>query len=98
MFPERRAGDRRQATRSGRRATDPQPHDSLADRPAPDDAALTPIEKAIAITRRDVAIQSRQIAALRAEIDAMKAAIRRLTDMVQILTAPRPANPPPPER
>src|SRR5687768_12408028 len=77
VFQERRTHDRRQTTRSGRRATDPREPDGLEEWPVADASDLTPLEKALVVTRRDVTIQSRQIAALHAELDGIKGVIRR---------------------
>ena len=90
---ERRSYDRRQATRSGRRATDPHRESVIGWPSALGSEGLAPMDEALVVTRRDIAMQARQLASLQAEVEQLGAAVRRLTDAVQVLTARQPRNP-----
>ena len=87
MSEDRRKGQRRQMTRSGRRASDPQPSQPLQAILWSSEQRLLEVERALSIMRLDLSVQRRRTADLHVEVDKLKVAADRLMNTVQALTA-----------
>ena len=74
-------------TRSGRRASDPQPSHTLQAILWSSEQRISEVERALSVMRLDLSVHLRRTADLQVEIDKLKIAADRLMKTVQALTA-----------